>query len=68
MAKSRMVARPVDPVLTELVTIKRLLVFALLKSGASQSQVAAALGVAQSQISRMFPNGVGDVSTGRRSR
>jgi predicted XRE-type DNA-binding protein len=68
MAKSTRVTRPADPVLTELVTIKRLLVFALLKSGASQAQVAAALGVAQSQISRMFPNGIGDFSTGRRSR
>jgi len=68
MAKSTRATRPVDPVLTELVTIKRLLVFALLKSGASQAQVAAALGVAQSQISRMFPDGIGDLSTGRRSR
>ncbi len=68
MAKSTRATRPVDPVLTELVTIKRLLVFALLKSGASQAQVAAALGVAQSQISRMFPDAIGDLSTGRRSR
>jgi predicted XRE-type DNA-binding protein len=68
MAKSAKVARPVDPVLTEFVTIKRLLVFALLKSGASQGQVAAALGVAQSQISRMFPDGIGDPSARRRSR
>jgi hypothetical protein len=68
MAKSKTVTRAGDPLLTELVTIKRLLVFALLKSGASQAQVAAALGVAQSQISRMFPDGIGDVSKGRRSR
>jgi predicted transcriptional regulator len=43
-----------DPVLAELTSIKRLLVFALLKSGASQEQVAGALGVDQSAVSRMF--------------
>lgn len=51
-----------DPVLSELVAIKRLLAFALLRSGASQKQVAAALGVDQSQVSRMFPGGIGAVS------
>lgn len=50
-----------DPVLAELVAIKRLLVFALLKSGASQTYVATALGVDQSQVSRMFPGGIGKV-------
>jgi predicted transcriptional regulator len=39
---------------TDLTSIKRLLVFALLNSGASQSQVAAALGVDPSVVSRMF--------------
>jgi len=43
-----------DPVLAELTSIKRLLVFALLKSGSSQEQVAGALGVDQSAVSRMF--------------
>lgn len=43
-----------DQILAELVTIKRLLIFALLPSEASQKDVAAALGVNQSSISRMF--------------
>jgi len=43
-----------DPILSELISIKRLLVFALLQSGASQAQVAGALGVDQSVVSRMF--------------
>lgn len=49
-----------DPVLDELVAIKRLMVFALLRGGASQKQVAAALGVDQSRVSRMFPGGIGN--------
>jgi len=44
-----------DSVLDELITIKRLLTLGLLKSGASQGEIAKALGVNQSQISRMFP-------------
>ena len=42
-------------ILEELSIIRRLLVFALLRSGASQAEVAGALGVNQSSISRMFP-------------
>lgn len=42
-------------VLQELEDIKRLLLFALLKSGASQAEVANALGVSQPSVSRMFP-------------
>ncbi len=56
-----------DPILEELVAIKRLLAFAIMKSGASQAQVATALGVDQSQISRMFPKGSsGRARSGRR--
>jgi predicted XRE-type DNA-binding protein len=44
--------------LAELVSIKRLLAFALLKSGATQKEVAVALGVAQSSISKMFAGGL----------
>lgn len=44
-----------DPVLAELTSIKRLLVFALLQQGMSQDQVAGALGIDQSVVSRMFP-------------
>jgi predicted transcriptional regulator len=50
---------PANAQLAELVSIKRLLVFSLLKSGASQSEVAVALGMDQSGVSRMFPKPVG---------
>jgi predicted XRE-type DNA-binding protein len=42
------------PIIAELVAIKRLLIFSLLQAGNSQGQLAAALGVDQSQISRMM--------------
>jgi hypothetical protein len=48
-------AATTEDLVAELVAIKRLFVFALLRSGANQSEVAAALGMNQSQISRMFP-------------
>lgn len=44
--------------LDELMAIKRLLVFGLLKFGATQKEVATALGVAQSTASKMFPGGL----------
>ena len=50
-----------DPVLAEMQSIKRLLVFGLLRSGASQGEIAMALGVNQSNVSRMFQNALGDV-------
>jgi predicted transcriptional regulator len=43
-----------DRLLKELVDIKRLLVAGLMKTGMSQREVAKALGVNQSSISRMF--------------
>jgi DNA-directed RNA polymerase specialized sigma subunit len=39
----------------ELESIKKLIVLLLLKTGASQNEIAAALGIDQSRISRMFP-------------
>lgn len=54
-----------SPELAELVSIKRLLVFALLKSGATQNEVAAALGVGQATVSRMFPGGLPKQSSAR---
>lgn len=48
-----------DPILDELESIKRLLAFGLLRSGASQGDIAAALGVNQSNVSRMFPKPIG---------
>jgi hypothetical protein len=44
--------------LEELIAIKRLLIFGLLKFGATQKEVAAALGVTQSTVSKMFPGGL----------
>lgn len=48
-----------DTIGEELTAIKRLLVFTLLWQGATQEQVASALGVDRSQVSRMFPKGIG---------
>jgi hypothetical protein len=65
MANSKPVAHTVRHVLAELGANKRLLAFALLQSGASQAD---GVGVAQSRISRIFTNGVGDGSLGRGRR
>ncbi len=46
-----------DPIVEELIAIKRLLVYGLLKNGMSQQDVAAALGKDQSAVSRMFGKG-----------
>ena len=45
---------PDTAVLEELQAVKRLLAFGLLRDGASQAEVAAALGVGQATVSRMF--------------
>lgn len=44
-----------DPVLAELIIIKKLLVFQLLASGATQKQVGGILGIDHTRVSRMFP-------------
>ncbi|MFX0141480.1 MAG: hypothetical protein ACFFDN_48025 [Candidatus Hodarchaeota archaeon] len=44
-----------DPIQAELDSIKRLLTLLLLKAGATQEEVAIALDVDQSAVSRMFP-------------
>lgn len=56
-------AKAADPIASDLADIKRLLVFALLRNGASQGEVASALGVKQSTVSRMFPGGLRDAVT-----
>lgn len=58
---------PNDPILAELISIKRLLAFSLLRSGANQTDLARALGLDQSQVSRMFPNPIGK-ATNRSTR
>jgi predicted XRE-type DNA-binding protein len=47
-----------DPFVDELLAIKKLLVLGLLRTGASQEQIAAALGVDRSRVSRLFPGGL----------
>ncbi len=46
-----------DPIVDELVAIRKLLVYALVENGMSQEAVAAALGTNQSTVSRMFGKG-----------
>lgn len=46
-----------DTIVTELVAIKKLLVLALVNSGMTQDQVAGALSMDRSNVSRMFPKG-----------
>lgn len=43
-----------EQILAELIAIKRLMIGALMKSGATQDDIAKALGLDRSQISRMF--------------
>jgi len=47
-----------DDIAKELEAIKRLMVFTLLWQGATQEQVASALNIDRSQVSRMFPKGI----------
>ena len=46
-----------DQPLKELIAIRKLLVLGLLNSGLTQTQVAGALDIDRSMISRMFPKG-----------
>jgi hypothetical protein len=46
-----------DQSLKELIAIRKLLVLSLLNSGLTQGQVAGALDIDRSMISRMFPKG-----------
>jgi len=46
---------PQDPTLKELDGIKRRLILLLIKSGASQGEIAMALHTDQANVSRMFP-------------
>jgi predicted transcriptional regulator len=58
-----------DGVLAELISIKRLLVYGLRRAGASQSDVAEALGIDQSRVSRMFASkGEGSRKKGARRK
>jgi len=46
-----------NPLLSEMETIRKLLVLALLRSGMTQAQLGAALGIHRTQVGRMFPTG-----------
>jgi hypothetical protein len=46
-----------DPTIKELDAIKRLLMLLLLKAGASQGEIAKALGMDQGNFSRAYPTG-----------
>lgn len=50
-----------DPVLEELVTIKRLLVLGLMRNGAPSTQIDAALRVRKGTVSKMFAGGTNAV-------
>lgn len=50
-------AKDIDPAIKELISIRKLLVLGLLRSGLTQTQVAGALDIDRSAISRMFPKG-----------
>lgn len=43
---------------SELRSVKMLLILQLLKSGAKQSQIAAMLGISEATMSRMLPKGI----------
>lgn len=55
MPKSSQSAQDIHDHPTDLECIKRLIALQLILNGATQKQVAAALGVSQSTVSRMFP-------------
>jgi hypothetical protein len=46
-----------DEQLKELVTIRKLMILGLMRSGMTQSELGAALGVDRTAIGRMFPSG-----------
>ncbi len=49
---------PMREVSKELAAIKRLIILSLIQDGVSQEQIGAAVGLSQSQVSRMFPQGL----------
>ena len=56
-------------ILEELVAIKRLLVFALLRQpGVTQNDIAGAIGISQAQVSRMFAKAGGKASSDAKGR
>lgn len=50
-------AKDTDPAIAELVAIKKLLILLLVREGLTQSQVASALEIDRTSVSRLFPKG-----------
>lgn len=50
-------AKANDPHLEELTAIRKLMVLALLRSGMTQAEIGAALGIHRTQVGKMFPKG-----------
>lgn len=59
---------PEDPVVHELRELKKLMVLMLMRDGANQREIATALGVNQSSISRMFPGMTGKINKAATSK
>jgi predicted transcriptional regulator len=53
------VSKESEELTAEVRAVKRLLILQLLRSGATQSQIAAILGVSDATMSRMLPKGTG---------
>ncbi|WP_417492332.1 helix-turn-helix domain-containing protein [Maricaulis sp.] len=49
----------------ELTAIKKLLILGLINSGMTQTQIATALGIDRTTVSRMFPSGALKAASGR---
>jgi len=50
--------KKLDAVMATVDDIKKLLILALLKNGVSQAEIAAALNINQSSVSRLFQGGI----------
>ena len=58
--------KKLDALIATVEDIKRLLVLALLNGGASQADIAAALNINQSSISRLFQGGIAHKASKKR--
>lgn len=52
-------SKETEELTTEVRAVKKLLILQLLRSGATQSQIASMLGVSEATMSRMLPKGAG---------
>jgi predicted transcriptional regulator len=53
------VSKETEELTAEVRAVKKLLILQLLRSGATQSQIASMLGVSEATMSRMLPKGAG---------